>query len=139
MPLLKESKDKYGIVATYDFIGYTIRGIGDNITARSYSDSARQLYLALKDSSSAVWAMVNVMPNADFDAVEKNNKIVFFTGGGVVKNKFDIYDVTTNTWSAGVLPLEIPLASIISVNGTIYVAGGYVNGVFFNQVWKLEF
>ncbi len=61
MPLLKESKDLYGIVATYDFLGYTTRGIGDNITAPSYSDSARQLYLAMKDSSSAVWSVVNVM------------------------------------------------------------------------------
>ena len=69
----------------------------------------------------------------------KNNKIVFFTGRGVEKNKFDIYDITTDTWSIGVLPQNIVGASIISVNNTIYVAGGYVNGVLSNQVWKLEF
>ena len=78
-------------------------------------------------------------PIGEFDAVEKNNKIIFFTGAGAVKNKFDIYDVTTNTWSIGVLPQEIQLVSIISVNNTIYVAGGYTPGVFFNKVWKLEF
>ncbi|MGE5106935.1 MAG: hypothetical protein ACM3H8_05295 [Sphingobacteriales bacterium] len=33
---------------------------------------------------------------------------------------------------------EIYGASIISVNNTIYVAGGYVNGILSNQVWKLE-
>ncbi|MEP7373100.1 MAG: PKD domain-containing protein [Chitinophagaceae bacterium] len=76
------------------------------------------------------------------NTVVKNNKIVFFTGrrGG---NKFDIYDVTTNTWSIGVLPQSIYAASIISVNNTIYVAGGILNGGNFsnmsNQVWKLEF
>jgi N-acetylneuraminic acid mutarotase len=79
-------------------------------------------------------------PNVDFDAVEKNNKIVFFTGREGVRNKFDIYDVTTNSWSIGVLNQNFTFpAAIISVNNTIYVAGGYVNGVFFNQVWKLEF
>ena len=78
-------------------------------------------------------------PNAYFDAVLKNNKIVFFTGSGAEKNKFDIYDITTDTWSIGVLPQNIEGAAIISVNNTIYVAGGYVNGVLSNQVWKLEF
>ena len=78
-------------------------------------------------------------PNAYFSAVLKDNKIVFFTGLGVEKNKFDIYDIATNTWSIGVLSQNIESASIISVNNTIYVAGGYVNGVSSNQVWKLEF
>ena len=78
-------------------------------------------------------------PNSHFNAVLKNNKIVFFTGEGTVKNKFDIYDPATNVWSVGVLPVEIYQAAIISVNNTIYVAGGYVNGVLSNKVWKLEF
>lgn len=78
-------------------------------------------------------------PNFSFDAVIKDNKIVFFTGEGAANSKFDIYDVTTKTWSIGVLPVNIYGASIISVNNTIYVAGGYVNGVLSNQVWKLDF
>jgi len=77
-------------------------------------------------------------PNSGFSAVVKNNKIVFFTNGGLIKNKFDIYDITTDTWSIGVMSQEIFNASIISVNNTIYVAGGYVNGVLSNQVWILE-
>ena len=77
-------------------------------------------------------------PNAFFSAVAKNNKIVFFTGWGVEQNKFDIYDITTNTWSIGVLAQSAG-GAIISVNNTIYVAGGEVNGVLSNQVWKLEF
>src|SRR4030095_7831402 len=64
-------------------------------------------------------------PNAFFSAVLKNNKIVFFTsdidgsiGGSAnsVNNKFDIYDINTNTWSIGVLPVNIYGSSIISVN-----------------------
>ncbi len=88
-------------------------------------------------------------PNAFFSAVLKNNKIVFFTSGvnipvywsstPPVMNKFDIYDITTNTWSVGVLPVNIYASSIISVNNTIYVAGGIVNGALSGQVWKLEF
>jgi hypothetical protein len=54
-------------------------------------------------------------------------------------DKFDIYDITTGTWSIGVLSKNIEGAGIISMNDTIYVAGGYVNGGISNQVWKLEF
>ena len=54
-------------------------------------------------------------------------------------NQFDIYDAKTNTWSIGVLPFSIEGASIISVNNTIYVAGGMVDNVFSDKVWKLEF
>jgi len=88
-------------------------------------------------------------PNAFSSAVLKNNKIVFFTAGEdmptrwtgppPVHNKFDIYDITTNSWSVGVLPQSMYGTSIISVNNTIYVAGGFVNGVLSNKVWKLEF
>jgi hypothetical protein len=75
------------------------------------------------------------------NAVVKNNKIVFFTRGSFATgdNKFDIYDITTNTWSIGVLPVNVDWSSIISVNNTIYLAGGWINGVLSNQVWKLEF
>jgi|GEM_PF-363050 len=72
-------------------------------------------------------------------AVMKDNKIIFWPDSGISYNKFDVYNITTNTWSIGVLPVNIYGASIISVNNIIYVAGGYVNGVLSNQVWKLEF
>jgi hypothetical protein len=78
-------------------------------------------------------------PNSRFEVVAKNNKIVFFTGTGIEKNKFDIYDISSNTWSIGELSQNIVGASLISVNNIIYVAGGYINGVLSNKVWKLEF
>ena len=77
------------------------------------------------------------------NAVLKNNKIIWFCTldplNGNSTNKFNIYDITTNTWSIGLLPVKINGASIISVNNTIYVAGGSLNGTITNQVWKLEF
>jgi N-acetylneuraminic acid mutarotase len=75
------------------------------------------------------------------NAVVKDNKIIFLRLHETDdRNKFDVYDMITNTWSIGVLPQSIPReASVISVNNTIYVAGGYINGTASNQVWKLEF
>jgi len=88
-------------------------------------------------------------PNAFFSAVLKDNKIVFFTSrvnipgywtsAAPVMNKFDIYDITSNTWSIGVLPVNIYGSAVISVHNTIYVAGGYVNDVISGGVWKLEY
>ena len=73
--------------------------------------------------------------------VLKDNRIIFLRfNGGTDADKFDIYDINTRTWSIGVLPQAIPQdASVISVNNTVYIAGGFVNGVESNQVWKLEF
>jgi N-acetylneuraminic acid mutarotase len=73
------------------------------------------------------------------NAVVKNGKIVFMGDHQPDTNKFDIYDIATNSWSIGVLPVIFGGVSIISVNNIIYVAGGRVNGVWSNQVWKLEF
>jgi hypothetical protein len=78
------------------------------------------------------------------NAVIRMNKVIFFRSK-TVTNKFDIYDLATKTWSIGVLPQNNFFnSSIIAVNNTIYIAGGWewVNGVGYvktNQVWKLEF
>ena len=77
-------------------------------------------------------------PNEKFKAVVKDDKIIFFIGEGY-RTKFDIYNTTTDTWSVGVLPTSIYGAAIISVDNTVYVAGGYMNGALSKQVWKLEF
>ena len=79
--------------------------------------------------------------DAGQNAVLKDDKIIFYRprGASSAASSVDIYNTTSNTWSTGVLRFGVREASIISVNNTIYVAGGYVNGVLSNQVWKLEF
>jgi hypothetical protein len=72
-----------------------------------------------------------------------NNKIVFFTGVAVSNSgyntRFDIYDVNSNSWLVGQLPVDIGGASIFSYNNTIYVVGGMVNGAVSTRIWKLVF
>jgi len=78
-------------------------------------------------------------PNSGFDAVLKDNTIVFFTGDGTLKNKFDIFNTVTNKWSVGLMPKNVEGAAIVSVDNKLYVAGGIIDGVVSNKVWKLEF
>ena len=78
-------------------------------------------------------------PIAGLHAVVKDNKILFFDDNGGTESRLDMYDIATNTWSIVVLPVPLHEPSIISVNNTIYVAGGIVNGVYNDKVWKLEF
>ena len=73
-------------------------------------------------------------PKAWLTAVRKDNKIIFFGGQyyGASNERFDIYDLTTNSWSIGVLSQNLLNPSIISYNNILYVTDG-------SQVWKLEF
>jgi len=88
-----------------------------------------------------------VIPRTDFYAVKKDNNIVFFTGNtsnfSALGNQFEIYNTTTQKWSTGVLNHKIRFTTVISVNNTIYVAGGTEDDSFIpvnsNKVWKLEF
>ena len=103
----------------------------------------------IKDVNSWSSSIVSLSQPAEWNIdegsnpVEANGKIVFFRQWGDNTDKFDIYDIKTKAWSVGILPVKIHLASIISVNNVIYVAGGsLMNGGssnFSNQVWKLEF
>ena len=81
--------------------------------------------------------------NEGHNAVVKDNKIILFRSDWHENNKFDIYDITTATWSIGILPDKILYSSIIAVNNTIYVLGGFAiytgQPLQSNQVWKLEF
>ena len=74
------------------------------------------------------------------NAVLKNGEIIYYRHNDKDATKFDIYNISNNTWSIGVYPQKnLEYSSIISVNNTIYIAGGRINGVLSNQVWKLEF
>jgi len=80
------------------------------------------------------------IPIAVLYAVVKDNKILFLRNDGLAdSDKFDVYDIISNTWSIGVLPYKIGGASIISANNNIYVTGVSINGVLSDKVWKLEF
>jgi N-acetylneuraminic acid mutarotase len=46
-----------------------------------------------------------------------------------INARFDIYDLSTNSWSIGVLPQNLLNPSIISYNNILYVAGGEINGI----------
>lgn len=79
-----------------------------------------------------------------FAAVRKDDNIIFFTGDYgndyYSGTHFEIYNITNDTWATGLLSQRINRSSIISVNNTIYVAGGISGpGQYHNQVWKLEF
>jgi hypothetical protein len=67
----------------------------------------------------------------------KNGSIVFYT----VNSQFDIYDPVADVWSIGTMNQSIEWGGVISVNNTIYIAGGGNVPGFpaSNKVWKLEF
>jgi len=77
--------------------------------------------------------------NGQFSAVQKNDSIIFFTGLGAEKNKFDVYDISNKNWFIGKLPQFIEGAAIISVDNKVYIAGGKVNGSPTDEVWTLNF
>lgn len=83
-------------------------------------------------------------PNHVFNAVLKDTKIVFSVGPtGYLSgdlNKFNIYDMATNTWSIGEMTVNRYAASFISVNNKIYFAGGTnTNTNLFDEVWMIDF
>ncbi len=139
---LKEPKTNFSAISTGDKI-YWAGGYNQN------SSTLSSCLVEIKDVNTGSSIVNNLFnpalwwPDAGQNAVVKDGKIIFYSSQ-IHSNpdrgdKFDIYDITTNTWSIGVLPLKIVAASIISVNNTIYLAGGYVNGPLSNQVYKLEF
>ena len=95
---------------------------------------------AMTVTSAGATSAVCISPRSNFNALKKNQYIIFFTGyDGGDGSQFEIYDTTSGKWSTGMLNQKIKGATIISVNNTIYVAGGLVNGSYSIQVWKLEF
>jgi N-acetylneuraminic acid mutarotase len=98
--------------------------------------------IEIRDIPTGISTYVCISPKIFFNAVQANDKLIFFTGmdhPASPMDRIDVYNLTTNTWSIGVLPVNINYSTIISVNNSVFVAGGYVNGLVSNQVWKLEF
>ncbi|HEY1112697.1 MAG TPA: kelch repeat-containing protein [Chitinophagaceae bacterium] len=77
-------------------------------------------------------------------ALVRNSDIFFFTQGvesweAVRDRRFDIYHTGTGQWSVGVLPQAMGGVAVISVNNTIYMAGGFnENKIYSNKVYKLS-
>ena len=77
---------------------------------------------------------------SNYSIAKLGNKFVFFIWDGEAKNKFDIYDAITNTWTIGLLDKAITPSMVISANNSIYIAGEYGNSNgYYDQVWKLIF
>lgn len=123
--------------------------VGNNIYWSSGMNSTTLVsdQVEIKDVNTGISTFSCVIPRTDFYAVVKDGNIVFFTGTTsdfqTLGNKFEIFNTATHLWSTGVLDHNIHYSSVISVNNTIYIAGGTEDGsnspVNSNQVWKLEF
>ena len=109
--------------------------------AGGYSTNGPTCSVETLNTNTGARTLMNLsMPIEVLYAVVKDNKILFLRNGDLAdSDKFDIYDIISNTWSIGVLPYKIGGASIISVNNTVYVAGISINCVISDKVWKLEF
>ena len=102
-------------------------------------------HVEIRDVKSGKTSFACITPKLWARAVIKNDDIIFFPGsmgnGMVSGNEFDILNITTGQWSTARLNQEIYDGTIISVNNTIYVAGGRDQpwGPYFKEVWKLEY
>jgi N-acetylneuraminic acid mutarotase len=126
---------------------YWAGGIG---SISSFPPTGLSNKVEIRDLITGVSSSNCVIPRIGNSAVIKGDNIVFFTGyennDPIEGTRFEIYNTTNNTWSTGVLNQKIFDATVISVNNTIYVAGGRetvvgpqgYGGPFLKQVWKLE-
>jgi hypothetical protein len=103
----------------------------------------------VRDMVTQVSSFTNLFqPGGYINAFENSNKIAYLPmliGGPIIPIKFDIYDVTSNSWSIGALNQYMPYASgIVSTNNAIYIAGGHTYSStrppqYHTDMWKLEF
>ena len=101
-------------------------------------------HVEIRDLNTGSSSYSCVFPKWSFSIAKKNEYIVFFTGVSSTEpnsaTQFDIFNTLTNEWSVGLLSIPVNYSSIISVNNTIYVAGGMnATGALYDKLWKLEF
>ncbi|MFI5132245.1 MAG: PKD domain-containing protein [Chitinophagales bacterium] len=112
--------------------------------AKSFSPPTLSDLVEIRDLNTGVSSFTCMIPRSSPAAVIKDDNIVFFTGYGPepTGTHFEIYNITTGTWSTAILNRSIQGASVISVNNTIYVTGGSAFSdlpPYHKEVWKLEF
>lgn len=106
----------------------------DGTSSLAYNNTVEMLNLQTGDITTDC-----LYPKSGFNAVRKEDNLIFFTGSNGNGYQFEIYDIRTDRWSIGKLSIPVLAAAIITVSNTVYVAGGKVNGAYSKQVWKLEF
>jgi len=132
---MREPKASFAGIYTNNTI-FWVGGVS-GIYPSNFTSAKVQAYNVINRNSTEACLFA---PREGLKVVLKNNKIVSFIGSeDAPQNKFDIYDIATNSWSIGILPFTIQLSTIFSDGDSIYVAGGVVNRSWTNQIWKLDF
>jgi hypothetical protein len=122
------------------FVGGNIYWLGGagSIVNGNYVNAAN---IEIRDPGTSISTFTPVCSSvwgSDAEVVQNNNDILLFSVYNAA-NKFLKYDMTNGVVSDGKFNIDLIATSVISVNNTIYVAGGFVNGIQTNQVWKLSY
>src|SRR5205085_8007946 len=88
--------------------------------SKSFTPPTLSDLVEIRDLNTGVSSYTCMLARSSPAAVIKDDNIVFFTGYGWEPNgsHFEIYNITTDTWSTAVLDQKIFGAAIISVNNT---------------------
>ena len=133
---LAEGKGEHAAVAVNNKI-YWAGGVVNSATT-TFSYVSRMVEIKDLNTNTSSFACL-FQPNATFEARATNSSIVFFRGSwGTDENKFDIYDIATNTWKIGVFDKTVA-GSIIAANNNFYIAGASIGGVLSGELLKLGF
>lgn len=94
------------------------------------------------DVTTNTWLVTNMSEKKYSTAAASVGNKVFFVGGigtntvgnttyfGHLKNKVEIYDLSTNTWSVSTIGEAKSGISAVTLNDKIYLAGGYLDGIY---------
>jgi hypothetical protein len=100
----------------------------------------------IRNMNDQSYSFANLMTKAcSLIACRQNNKIIFFPSGENPSTFFDVYDITTNSWTVGLINDFLRGGICFVYKNDIYVAGGYFGSTTFgpiainDKVLKLEF
>jgi hypothetical protein len=94
----------------------------------------------IRDVNSGATTLECFIPKSLVRNVKINDQILFYAGVANDKeNQFDLYDISDQQWKTVILPVDLVGSAIVAVNNNLYLAGGSLDGVYTNKVWKLEF